>query len=63
MATPGARGAPDDTTTYYLAVVDALETVTAQSVGISEQERSRRRAAWEEAYRRTPHGQPVKLSD
>ena len=58
-----ARGEPDDTQTYYLAVVEALETLTEQNLGLSGEARETRRAAWEAAYRRTPHGQPVKLAE
>ena len=55
-----ARGAPDNEETYYQSALHALETLTAQA-GISETDRTRRKSAWEEAYLRTPHGQPVQL--
>ena len=57
------RGEPDITETYYIAVVEALEALTESNAGISSEDREFRRAAWEEAYHRTPHGQPVKLAD
>jgi nitrile hydratase accessory protein len=56
-----AAGAPDTQDTYYAAVLTALERLTEARAGISAETRSERRAAWEAAYRRTPHGRPVKL--
>jgi len=56
-----ARGAPDDEATYYACVVAALEAVTADAGLVTPAERAARRAAWEDAYRRTPHGAPVTL--
>lgn len=56
-----ARAAdPDTLATYYAAVLDALDTVTEET-GIAPADRATRRAEWEEAYRATPHGQPVAL--
>ncbi len=55
------RGAPDTLETYYTAVVCALEVLSEEQAGISADERAERRAAWEAAYRRTPHGKPVML--
>jgi hypothetical protein len=46
-----ALGAPDTLDTYYTAVL----------AGISCKDRVLRRAAWEAAYRHTPHGLPVEL--
>ncbi|WP_162932953.1 nitrile hydratase accessory protein [Roseovarius sp. EL26] len=54
-------GAPDTAQTYYNAVITALEQLTEAHTDISETERRQRRADWEAAYRRTPHGQPVTL--
>lgn len=56
-----AAGAPDNLETYYGAVLTALERLGETEAGISAEDRAERRAAWEAAYRRTPHGQPVKL--
>jgi len=56
-----AQGASDTLETYYTAVVSALEKLSEEHVGISTQERVRRRADWEAAYHRTPHGMPVEL--
>ncbi|MEL7012851.1 MAG: nitrile hydratase accessory protein [Pseudomonadota bacterium] len=54
-----ADGAPDTTETYYTCVLHALETVTEPHITASE--RQTRRAQLEEAYKSTPHGQPVSL--
>jgi len=56
-----ALGAPDTLSTYYTAVVVALERLCEARTGVSGEDRALRRAAWEAAYRRTPHGQPVVL--
>jgi nitrile hydratase accessory protein len=56
-----ARRAPDTLETYYSAVLVALERLCEAHGGISGDDRAMRRAAWEEAYRRTPHGLPVNL--
>ena len=56
-----ARGAPDTLESYYTAVLVALERLCETRAGISGDDRALRRAAWEGAYRRTPHGQPVEL--
>jgi nitrile hydratase accessory protein len=61
LAAAEARGAADTLETYYLAVVEALENLSTQQAGISRQDMDQRRAAWEAAYHRTPHGQPVVL--
>ena len=55
------RRAPDTLGTYYAAVLVALERLCEASAGISAEDRAERRAAWEAAYRRTPHGRPVAL--
>ena len=51
---------PDTPDTYYAAALSALETLAAQT-GIGPSEQAKRKAAWEAAYLRTPHGQPVTL--
>ena len=56
-----AQGAPDTLETYYRAVLHALERLCEARAGISSDDRALRRAAWEAAYRRTPHGRPVEL--
>ena len=53
------RGEPDDGTRYYHHWVTALERlVTAKGITDSPALRDRKEA-WADAYRRTPHGQPV----
>ncbi|MEM7732612.1 MAG: nitrile hydratase accessory protein [Pseudomonadota bacterium] len=52
-------GAPDNTETYYMCVLQALEQMTEPH--ISAEDRQVRRADWEAAYHRTPHGEPVTL--
>ena len=42
---------------YFLAALDALEAVTP----IAPADVADRKAAWEDAYRHTPHGSPVNL--
>ena len=53
--------APDTADTYYMAVISALERLCEAHVGISGDDRSLRRSAWEAAYLRTLHGRPVEL--
>lgn len=53
-------GQPDTDETYFLAALSALESVTV-TAGISPEDRADRKTGWENAYRRTPHGQPVIL--
>ena len=52
-----ASGAPDTEETYYLCALKALETVSP----LDDLALADRKSAWEAAYRRTPHGQPVTL--
>jgi len=53
--------ASDDMTTYYKAVLQALEQLLDRYTDISRTEVSNKRDAWEQAYLATPHGQPVKI--
>lgn len=61
LAAAEARGAPDTQESYFLCVVEALETLTARNTPISGAALTERKAAWERAYRATPHGKPVVL--
>ena len=54
-------GKPDTALTYYEAALQALERLLDESGAVSPQARAERRMAWEEAYRATPHGEPVVL--
>lgn len=56
-----ARGDPDDGTTYYRHWLAALRRLVAEKGLAQEPEIEARKAAWREAYERTPHGQPVAL--
>lgn len=56
-----AAGDPADGTTYYRHVVATLERLVAEKGLLAAAALDRRRLDWEEAYRRTPHGQPVVL--
>ena len=56
-----ATGDPDDGSTYYAHVVDALEhLVVAKSLSTASL-LAARKEAWRDAYARTPHGKPVTL--
>jgi nitrile hydratase accessory protein len=59
-----ARAAGDsaDGATYYKHVVAALERLVAEKGLVAVAALDQRRHDWEEAYRRTPHGQPVVLA-
>jgi nitrile hydratase accessory protein len=54
-----ARGA-DTNQSYFEAVVTTLERLSAAEV--PPDARASRKAAWEAAYARTPHGMPVLLA-
>ena len=54
-------GAPDNAETYYNAVITTLEHLTETHTDITAPQRKKRRAEWEAAYHRTPHGEPVQL--
>jgi nitrile hydratase accessory protein len=55
------RGEPDDGTRYYQHWLAALERLV-KAKGLSDtDELLARKEAWADAYRHTPHGQPVEL--
>lgn len=56
-------GKPDRSETYYHAALTALEKICDRCANIATAEQKRRKADWIAAYERTPHGQPVVLSD
>lgn len=60
LAEAGRDDAPDTEETYFTAALVALECLS-ETAGIPASARSRRRTEWEDAYRRTPHGMPVRL--
>ena len=53
--------AVDDQETYYRCVLSALETLVAGHSDIGREAMTGKREDWEQAYRSTPHGQPVNL--
>ena len=56
------RGEPDDGTRYYEYWLAALERLVIRKALVAGNlELAGRKEAWAEAYRHTPHGQPVKL--
>ncbi|MBS0396807.1 MAG: nitrile hydratase accessory protein [Proteobacteria bacterium] len=63
IAAAVSRGEPDDGTTYYRHWLAALERLVAAKGASSAAELAGYRRAWEHAAARTPHGQPIALSD
>lgn len=55
------RGEPDTGEDYYRHWLTALERVTTRKGLVTEALLRQRRAQWEDAARRTPHGQPIEL--
>ena len=55
------RGEPDDGTHYYEHWLAALERIATRKGLTSIAALSARKDAWADAYRHTPHGQPVEL--
>lgn len=58
----GAAIADDPATPYYQSWTAALEALVRVKALTDSAELADRKAAWEEAYLITPHGQPVNLS-
>ena len=55
------RGDPDDGSRYFEHWIVALEQLAADKKLTDLAALSERKEAWADAYRRTPHGQPVEL--
>lgn len=55
-------GDSDDGTTYYRHVLAALERLATEKGLTEETFLAARKREWAEAYRNTPHGQPVELA-
>lgn len=55
------RGEADDGSRYYEHWLAALERLVTEKKMTGRTELDERKAAWMQAYRATPHGQPVKL--
>lgn len=56
------RGEPDDGTRYYEHWLAALERLVTAKGLTDRTALQHRKHAWAEAYRHTPHGQPVELA-
>ena len=56
-----ARGEPDDGSRYYQHWVAALERLVTAKGLTDAPALQERKEAWVDAYRHTPHGQPVEL--
>jgi nitrile hydratase accessory protein len=55
------RGEPDDGSRYFEHWLSALEYLVAEKRLTDLTALSERKEAWADAYRHTPHGQPVEL--
>ena len=56
------RGEPDDGSHYYEHWLAALERLVTQKGLADPAALLKRKEAWADAYRHTPHGKPVELS-
>ena len=56
------RGEPDDGSRYYHHWLAALERLVTAKGLTDRAALQRRKEAWAEAYRHTPHGKPVELA-
>jgi len=63
IKTAQQQGDPDLGNTYYLHWLSALERLLTEKGLLAREELLERKQSWDEAARRTPHGQPIKLSD
>ena len=55
------RGEPDDGSRYYEHWLAALEQLVTSKDLLNSEEMHARKEAWADAYRHTPHGEPVEL--
>jgi nitrile hydratase accessory protein len=55
------RGEPEDGSRYFEHWLAALEQLVAEKQLADRTALRARKAAWADAYRHTPHGQPVEL--
>ena len=58
-----AAGDPDTGDTYYHHWLSTLERLTAERGAAPAADRARTQDAWRRAAARTPHGQPIDLSE
>jgi len=61
LAAASERGESDDGSRYYHHWLAALERLVAAKRVVASHALKARKDEWVEAYRRTPHGQPVAL--
>ena len=61
LHTAAARGEPDDGSRYFEHWLAALEQLVTEKQLTDLTALRARKDAWADAYRRTPHGQPVEL--
>ena len=61
LQTAADRGEPDDGSRYFEHWLAALEHLVAEKKLTDRTALNARKAAWADAYRHTPHGQPVEL--
>ncbi len=57
------RGEPDDGSRYYHHWQAALERLVLEKGLLDSSALERRKDEWADAYRHTPHGKPVELSN
>ena len=62
IARAQAAGDPDDGSTYYAHVLDALERLVFEKSLSTHDLLAARKEAWRTAYANTPHGKPVRLN-
>ena len=53
---------PAETSSYFDCWLAALQSLLVGKGALAQEELSDRKRAWEDAYRRTPHGTPVRLA-
>ena len=56
-----AAGLPDDSETYYRAVLATIQKLLHESGAAARDEVDIRESDWRHAYLNTPHGMPVEL--
>jgi nitrile hydratase accessory protein len=61
IARAQAAGDPDDGSTYYAHVLDALEHLVFEKSLATRDLLAARKEAWRAAFANTPHGRPVTL--
>lgn len=61
IAAAAERGDPDLGDTYYHHWLAALEKLVAEKGIASAADLGERKRQWDEAARRTPHGQPIEI--